>query len=169
MLISSRLSSAVQDTSVAQIQSLQTVLKVTKEFLISCPSDVYYIVHQPSIRSDDLTPSAIPSLQTALSSSTVKTKYLVSEARGLGSDVKQELVTHLRERCGDIRLLDRDASVQTAEALESQISRALKDGMKVIVLETMEELLGPRMSPQRVTMLDEIGTLLPCFVYCLRC
>jgi hypothetical protein len=159
----------VQDASVAQIQSLQTVLKVTKEFLISCPSDVYYIVHQPSIRSDDLTPSAIPNLQTALSSSTVKTKYLVPEARGLGSDVTGELVTHLRDRCGEIRLLDRDASVQTHEALESQISRALKDDMKVVVLETMEELSGLRMSTQRVAMLDEIGTLLPCFVCCLRC
>lgn len=141
----------------AQVQSSQAVLKSTKEFLGSCPSDVYYILHQPSIHSTDLSPSAIPNLHAALSSSTVKSRYLVAETSGLGTDSKQEVVAYLQEKCGETVFLDRDASVQTAETLDSQVSRILKDGKKVVILRTMEELAGSRKSSQRAAMLDKIG------------
>lgn len=157
----SRLPPALQDATVAQIQTSRAVLDTTKEFLGSCPTDIYYIIHQPSVLPTDLTPSSIPNLQAALSSSTVKAKYLVSETRGLESDVKQELATHLRNACGEIKLLDQDLTIGTAEALSSQISGALKDGKKVLVHRTMEKLSGSRMSPQRAATLNEIGNALP--------
>ena len=154
----SRLPPSLQDASVAQIQSSQAVLETAKQFLSSCPTDVYYIIQQPSVLSSDLSPSSIPNLQAALSSSAVKAKYLVSETRGLGNDVKQELLGHLRKSCGEMTVLDKDEPIQTAEALFSQISRSLKGGKKALILRTMEELAGPRMSTQRAAMLNDIGT-----------
>jgi hypothetical protein len=144
-------------------------LDTTKQFLSSCPTDLYYIIQQPSVLSSDLSQSSIPNLQAALSSSAVKTKYLVSETRGLGNNVKQELLDHLRKSCGEMEVLDKDAAVQTAEALYSQISRFLKDGKKVLVLRTMEELAGSRMSTQRAAMLNDIGTASVPLVYSSRC
>lgn len=132
------------------------MLKTTKEFLSSCPSDVYYIIHQPSLHSTDLSPASVPNLQAALAAPTVQTRYLVSEAGALDAGVKHDLVAYLKEKCGETTFLDGDAEVQTAEELGSQIRRYSKKG-KVVVLNTMEELVGDRMSGQRTTMLDKIG------------
>lgn len=89
---------------------------------------------------------------------------MVSETRGLGSDVKQELVEHLQKSCERIEFLNQDASVTTDEALSSQISRPLKDGKKVVVLRTMDELVGLKTSTERKAMLNKIGTCPPHFV-----
>jgi hypothetical protein len=153
-----RLPPSLQDASVAQIQSSQAVLDTTKQFLSSCPTDAYYIIQQPSVLPSDLSPSAVPNLQAALSSSAVKAKYLVSETRGLGNDVKEELLAHLRKSCGSVRVVDLDAAIQTAEILSSKIAGGLRLGQKVVIVQTMKELSGARMSAQRAAMLKDIGT-----------
>jgi hypothetical protein len=139
-----------------QVQSAAAVLETTKEFLSSCPSDVYYIIHQPSLRSTDLSPASVPNLQAALAAPTVQTRYLVSETGAMDAGIKHDLVAYLKEKCGETTFLDGDAEVQIAEELGSQIKRYSKKG-KVVVLNTMEELVGDRMSGQRTTMLDKIG------------
>lgn len=118
---------------------------------------MYYLIQHPSVLPSDLTASAIPNLQAALSSSAVKAKYLVSETRGLGNDVKEELLAHLQESCGSVRVVDLDAKIQTTEILSSKISNGLQLGNKVVILQTMEELSGAKMSAQRAAMLKDIG------------
>ena len=153
-----RLPPSLQDASVAQVQSSQAVLDTTKQFLSSCPTDIYYIIQQPSVLPSDLSPSAVPNLQAVLSSSAVKAKYLVSETRGLGNDVKEELLAHLRKSCGSVRVVDLDAEVQSTEILSSKISSGLQVGQKVVIVQTMKELSGARMSAQRAAMLKDIGS-----------
>lgn len=154
----SRLPVALQAASVAQIQSSQAVLDATKEFLNSCPTDVYYIIDQPSVLSTDVSQSTIPNLHAALSSSVVKAKYLVSEAKGLGRDVKQELVAHIGKSCEDTLLLDQDSTARTHDELSNQISRSIKDGKKVSVLRTMSQLAGSRKGTERAALLHDLGT-----------
>ncbi|KIN03857.1 hypothetical protein OIDMADRAFT_51791 [Oidiodendron maius Zn] len=152
----SQLPVALQAASIAQIQSSQAVLDATKEFLNSCPTDVYYIIHQPSVLSTDVSQSTTPNLHAALSSSVVKAKYLVSEAKGLGRDVKQELVAHIGKSCEDTLLLDQDSAARTHDELSNQISRSVKDGKKVSVLRTMSQLAGSRKGTERAALLHDL-------------
>jgi hypothetical protein len=163
-LIFSRLPLSLQENSVAQLQNSQAILDTTKEFLSSCPTDVYYIVHQPSILSSDLSTSAILSLQRALSAPAIKAKYMVSEARGLSGDVKEELLAHLQESCGETQSIDLDSPVLRAGALDGQISGIRGDGKKAIILQTMTELAGPSGSRQRIALLDKIGNSSPTYL-----
>jgi hypothetical protein len=156
----SRLPAALQDASVAQIQSSQAVLDATKEFLSSCPTDVYYIIHQPSVLSTDLSQSTIPNLRAALSSSAIKAKYVISETRGLRNNIKQELLTHIQKSCKDVLLLDQDSPARPHGELSSQISRSLKDSKKVSVLRTMSELAELGGKAERAALLNDMGSVL---------
>lgn len=142
---------------VESVQSSERVLKSTKEFLSSCPSDVYYLIHQPSIRSSDLQRSTLPSLSIAIDDPGVESKYLVPDVRSLGSDVKHELATYLQERCGETTVLSRDDTIPTTESLGSQILEGRKQAKKVIVLQTMEELVTGPEGGERQATLDRIS------------
>lgn len=86
---------------------------------------------------------------------------MVSEALGLGSDVKQELLAHLQKSCGGTQSIDLDSPVLRAGALDNQISEIREHGQKAIILQTMQGLAGPSGSSERIAMLDKIGNLFP--------
>lgn len=153
-----RLTQSLQDASVAQIQSSEAVLDAAEQFLSSCPTDVYYIIQQPSVLPSDLSQSAIPNLRAALSSSAIKGKFLVSETRGLKRDDLQRILDSLKTGCGETTISDNGEADTT---LSDQISGSRKDGKKFIALRNMEDIAVSKSSSERVIMLNDNGAVLP--------
>jgi hypothetical protein len=80
------------------LRSAANVLEITKEFLHSCPSDVYVIVSQPNLNIVDVSSSsALPHLQQALSSDAVKTRLTIPEV--IGELNPETLQDYLLSRC----------------------------------------------------------------------
>ncbi len=75
------------------------MLETAKGFLKTCPSEMYYIITQPSLSSAELR-AYQPHLRTALLNPSVKTQISVSEVPGLTVGDGDELVKFLGKECG---------------------------------------------------------------------
>jgi hypothetical protein len=89
----------LNEASSRQLRSAANVLRITKEFLSGCPSDIYVILSQPNLNVADFSSStALPRLQRFVSRSSVKTKIQVSEV--IGELSTRDLEDYLKSHCG---------------------------------------------------------------------
>jgi hypothetical protein len=100
---SSPLPAALQDVSAEQLQSSTDVLRATKEFLSTCPSDIYVIISQPNANAADYSShGCVPYLRRAMSNEGVQTKFSVSEVVGLEEGNADDLADYVSKNCGHI-------------------------------------------------------------------
>jgi hypothetical protein len=145
----------LSDVSTAQLQSSSSVLDNTRSFLKTCPSELYYIISQPSLSSSDLSlPGSIPHLKRALKNPGVRSRYSVAEVVGLEDANVKDLVKEIDSQCGGVLGFDDVGSNAWKEAL--------RGGKKVVVTTTMEEL--PAGEDERRELLADNGTCLPTFL-----
>jgi hypothetical protein len=91
--------STLKDAPREQLQSSHAVLHSTKEFLKTCPSELYFIISQPSLSSIDLSTHS-PHLKTAILNPAVKTRVVIEEVLGLSAAAGVELMEFVQEKCG---------------------------------------------------------------------
>jgi hypothetical protein len=91
----------LKDASRQQLQLSTEALQNAKEFLKDCPSEIYYIVSQPSVSATEL--GATTDLKTLSSDSGVKARVTVSEVVGMKGGEGEELVRFIEEKCGATR------------------------------------------------------------------
>jgi|HubBroStandDraft_4_1064222.scaffolds.fasta_scaffold371074_1 hypothetical protein len=103
------------EASSRQLQSAANVLRITKEFLSGCPSDIYVIISQPNLNVADFSSStALPRLQRFVSRNSVKTKIRVSEV--IGELSTRDLEDYLESHCGATVIEADQLSTSTLEA-----------------------------------------------------
>ncbi|KAF7522288.1 hypothetical protein G7054_g12198 [Neopestalotiopsis clavispora] len=87
-----------ENTVADELQANQSVLKATGDFLSSCPTKHYLLVSQPNLNIEHLnSKTAAPKLQSALSSSKVQGRMMVSEMSGVVD--LQQVASSIRESC----------------------------------------------------------------------
>ena len=89
----------MKDVSRSQLQSKHTVLQTAKDFLKTCPSEIYYILSQPEVSSSEVEASA-HHLKMATSNPAVKTRYGVSEVARLETKDADSVARFLEKECG---------------------------------------------------------------------
>lgn len=152
-----RLPPALQNTSADQLQPADNVLKVTKDFLATCPSDFYVIVTQPAISLSDLaSPSSIPFLREALSRQDAQTVLSVSEVVGLKDfnptalPIAQELAKVVETRCGNVEVFEeRDMNSPSGQLHFDDQGPNWKKGNKMVVLVNFEPLSATDLERQK--------------------
>jgi hypothetical protein len=139
-----------------QLQSAASVLETTRLFLKDCPSELYYIVSQPSLSHEDLTQaSSIPHLKHALKNSNVQSEFSVSEVVGLEDGSAKVLLEEIEAQCGGILGYDSVAN--------GDWERSLRAGKKVLVYGAFD---GLPLENGREKALAESGTFPNCFLLC---
>jgi len=121
---SSPLPKSLQALAHNQLQPVDNLLKETKAYLQSCPSDIYYIFTQPSLSSTDVHADTYPILSRRLSSPSTSS-LLVSDVKGLSQGHAQALMDEIVSAC-------KGHSIQDGP---------LKGGKKVVKLVQFEDLL----------------------------
>lgn len=117
-------SSQLENASTSQLQSAASVLQTAKDFLSTCPSDIYIFVYSPSVSATDLSHhNSATYLQEALADPSVKGTFSVSEVVGLQDGSMDELIEHIHSKCGQIQVHDED--------LEAMIGRVIFGGSDV--------------------------------------
>jgi hypothetical protein len=99
---SSPVPAALQDALTEQLQSSTNVLRATREFLSTCPSDIYVIISQPNANAADYSHGSVPYLQRAMSNEGVQTKFSLSEVVGLEDGIADDLADYVSEKCDHI-------------------------------------------------------------------
>jgi len=83
------------------LDTASSVLQITKNFLSSCPSDLYIIIQQRALAASDFsTPGAVPHLRAAISDPRVRASYSVADVIYEGGDMVEELAEHIEASCG---------------------------------------------------------------------
>ncbi|KAG0645395.1 big1 [Hyphodiscus hymeniophilus] len=142
----SPLTKDLSGVSATQLQSSSAVLETTKSFVQDCPSELYYIISQPSLSSLDLSsPDSIPHLRRALTNPAVLSRYSVAEVVGLRGAIVQDLVTEIDVQCGGVLEFD--------EVDNSAWKEALREGKKVVITTTFEDL--PSLENERMEVLAD--------------
>ncbi|KAH7408952.1 BIG/ATPase V1 complex, subunit S1 [Cadophora sp. MPI-SDFR-AT-0126] len=90
-----------QDLNTAQLQTSSSILTSAKAHLSTCPSQIYYILTQPSLLSSELGAHA-PHLKNAVGHDSVKGRLAVNEVVGLKVGDAEELVKVLERECGAV-------------------------------------------------------------------
>lgn len=128
-----RLPAELSSVETAQLQSSAAVLNAARHFLKSCPSELYYIITQPSLSSSDISPSdSIPHLKHALTNPGVHGRYGVSEVVGLEDIGAKDLVEVIDSQCRGVLGFDNVDNRAWKDAL--------RGGKKVVVTTLLEEL-----------------------------
>lgn len=143
MFSTSPLPESLQDASRSQLQSSSSVLQTTKDFLKTCPSEIYFIVSQRSVSAPELSKDS-HHLKMAVGNPGVKTRYSVSEVTGLKYSDTQDLVKFLQDECGATTPTD----AQTVYGLSLE-----NTGTGVVAALTLNELTGEE--DNRSEMLSE--------------
>jgi hypothetical protein len=113
-----------------EVQTTSSVLQTTKDFLRTCPSDLYIIIQQPAVAASDLSArGAVPHLKAAIKDSRVKVFYSVTDVVTDNLDIVQELDSFIASSCGQNVVSRRDVSLST-----------VIDGAKNIVVVDLESL-----------------------------
>ena len=83
------------------LDTASSVLQNTKNFLSSCPSDLYVIIKQPALAASDFsTPGAVPHLRAAISDPRIQASYSVTNVIYEGGDMADELEEYIEVSCG---------------------------------------------------------------------
>jgi hypothetical protein len=150
-----RLPSSLQDAPSEQLQSSHEVLHTAKEFLKTCPSELYFIISQPSLSSVELSTHS-PHLKTAISNPAVKTRIVVNEVLGLGFSDGEDLLKFVAKKCGAKLVEGRDLK----SAMEQ---RQYEDSVVVFVERSGLQSNSPE---DREDEMRNLGTFLP-LPYCI--
>lgn len=143
-----RLSKDLSGVSTAQLQASSAVLETTKSFLKDCPSELYYIISQPSLSSSDLSSSdSIPHLKRALKNPGVQSRFSVAEVLGLKDVSVQDLVKEIDSQCGGVLGFD--------EVQNDAWKGALREGKRVVVTTSFDGL--PALEDERREVLADNG------------
>ena len=128
-----RLSAELSSVETAQLQTSSAVLNAVRHFLRNCPSELYYIITQPSLSSSDISPpDSIPHLKHALTNPGVHGRYGVSEVVGLEDIGAKDLVEVIDSQCRGVLGFDNVDNRAWKDAL--------RGGKKVVVTTLLEEL-----------------------------
>ena len=132
----------------AQLQSYTSILNAARHFLKNCPSELYYIITQPSLSSNDISsPDAIPHLRHALTNPSVHGRYAVSEVAGLKGISAKDLVEVIDSQCGGVLGFD--------EVANGEWKEKLREGKRVVLTTELNEL--PAASDLRAEVLSGNG------------
>lgn len=143
-----RLPKELSGVSTAQLQSSSAVLETTKSFLKDCPSELYYIISQPSLSSSDLSSSdSIPHLKRALKNPGVHSRYSVAEVLGWKDVSVQDLVMEIDSQCSGVLGFDDVGNHAWKEAL--------REGNRVVVTTNFDALSA--VEDERRKMLADNG------------
>jgi hypothetical protein len=113
-----------------ELQTASSVLQATKDFLRTCPSDLYIIIQQPALAASDLSArGAVPHLRAAIADTRVKGVYSVTDVVAEDLDVVQELESFIASSCGQNVVSRMDASLSN-----------VIDGAKNIIVANLESL-----------------------------
>ncbi len=123
--LETRLSSAFSPSN-KQLQLGTEVAKTTKDFLVSCPSDTYIIIYQPTINAADLSEwKNAPNLRRAVSNKDVKARVVVPEVIDNLSPL--ELQNYIRSKCnGVVMKVDLSSMLRSSETIHSQSNNVQK-------------------------------------------
>ncbi|ESZ94597.1 hypothetical protein SBOR_5008 [Sclerotinia borealis F-4128] len=84
-----------------ELDTTSSILRNTKSFLSTCPSDVYIIIQQPALAVSDFSAlDSIPHMKAAISDSRVKATYSVTDVIYEGGNLAEELAEHIEASCG---------------------------------------------------------------------
>ena len=128
-----------QDLNIAQLQTSSSILASAKAHLSTCPSQIYYILTQPSLLASELSAHA-PHLKNAVEDKSVQGRLAVNEVVGLKVADAEELVRVLERECGAV------------------LSSGEGEGKSVIVRKSWEAINGER--EERTRMVEDIGGLI---------
>ncbi|PVH77976.1 BIG1-domain-containing protein [Cadophora sp. DSE1049] len=90
-----------QDLNTAQLQTSSSILASAKAHISTCPSQIYYILTQPSLLASELSAHA-PHLKNAVEHDSVQGRLAVNEVVGLKVGDAEELVKLLERECGAV-------------------------------------------------------------------
>jgi hypothetical protein len=128
-----RLPTELQNAQAAQLQSSSSVLNSASHFLKDCPSELYYIITQPSVSSSDISSQdSIPHLKHALTNPGVQGRFAVSEVAGIKNVTAKDLVRSIDAACGGVLGFD--------EVDNGAWKEKLREGKKVVLTTTLEAL-----------------------------
>ncbi|KAM3076064.1 hypothetical protein ACMFMG_006420 [Clarireedia jacksonii] len=83
-----------------ELQTASSVLHATKDFLRTCPSDLYIIIQQPALAASDLSArGAVPHLRAAIADTRVKGLYSVADVVAEDLNAVQELESFIASSC----------------------------------------------------------------------
>jgi hypothetical protein len=137
----------ISSVPTAQLQTYSTVLETTKAFLKDCPSELYYIITQPSLSSSDLeSPDSIPQLKRALRNPSVQSRFSVAEVLGLSHSGVDDI----------LRLISSCDVLPFDDVGNGAWKQALREGNKVLVATTFDAL--PALEDERREMLADNGS-----------
>ncbi|KAI9648758.1 hypothetical protein NHQ30_003398 [Ciborinia camelliae] len=84
-----------------ELDTASSVLQNAKNFLSTCPSDVYIIIQQAALAASDLSAqNSVPHLKAAISDSRVRATYSVTDVIYEGRNLAEELAEHIESSCG---------------------------------------------------------------------
>jgi len=113
-----------------ELQTASSVLQATKDFLRTCPSDLYIIIQQPALAASDLSArGAVPHLRAAIADTRVKGFYSVTDVVAENLDVVQELESFIASSCGQ----------NVVSRMDVSLSNVI-DGAKNIIVANLESL-----------------------------
>ncbi|KAK0109462.1 hypothetical protein ONS95_002155 [Cadophora gregata] len=90
-----------QNLNTLQLQTSSSILASAKSHLSTCPSQIYYILTQPSLLASELKTQA-PHLKNAVGHESVKGRLAVNEVVGLKAGDAEELISVLEKKCGAV-------------------------------------------------------------------
>jgi len=128
-----------QDLNTAQLQPSSSILASAKAHLSTCPSQIYYILTQPSLLASELSAHA-PHLKSAVEDKSVQGRLAVNEVVGLKMEDAEELVRVLEKECGAV------------------VSSGEGEGKNVIVSKSAAGIEGER--EERSRMVEDIDSTL---------
>lgn len=129
-----------------ELDTASSVLQNTKNFLATCPSDVYIIIQQGGLAASDFSAiNSVPNLKAAIADERSKTTYSVSEVVYQDGNLAEELISYIATTCGkDVERLV-DGRVSTVGASGIIVSNIGLDGL-------------PSEKEAREEQLNEIGS-----------
>ncbi|QSZ29805.1 hypothetical protein DSL72_004323 [Monilinia vaccinii-corymbosi] len=84
-----------------ELDNASSVLQNTKNFLSTCPSDVYIIIQQPGLAASDFSAQdSVPHMRAAIADSRVRATYTVTDVIYEGRNLAEELAKHIESSCG---------------------------------------------------------------------
>lgn len=134
-----------------QVQTAEAVLGTTKEFLKTCPSDIYVIISQPGLTASDFFKQAafVHVKTTVANGLNINAVLSVSEMVQAEGDVVEDLVGQIRDSCG--------GEIPVVESLKKG-NEPIVDGQKRIVVRVLD---SPPVDGTRAESLANTGMLHP--------
>merc|ERR1712230_264847 len=133
-----------QDLNTAQLQTSSSILASAKAHLSTCPSQIYYILTQPSLLASELSTHA-PHLKNAVESDSVMGRLAVNEVVGLKVEDAEELIRVLERECGAVVSSGEGEGKSVIDSTLYSLLQGLSSGPKytVILLSTPATNVSP--------------------------